>query len=200
MHVPGYPRAIQSVTNVFSHIQYEHMLANMMNLALVGTLCCNLVGRGIFLGTYIAAGAMGSLFTLYWANLGRGSIASHSVGASAASWGIMALYLLVTDRDSVKIPFVKDMEVGFWPLTLLCILLAIEVRSSFHRHTTIDNASHWGGILTGLTVGGYLRATGFKERKTQERLRSGESKTIDFGAVVKEEVKEVKDVVTKTVK
>jgi rhomboid-like protein len=200
MHVPGYPRAIQSVLNVFSHVQYEHLLANMMFLGLVGSVCHDLVGRGVFLGTYVSAGAVGTLASLYWSNLGRGNITAHSVGASAAIWGVSALYCLLTDQERIKVPFVKDMEVGFFPKFLFAAFVVMEIWNASKKKTTMDHASHFGGMLTGVTVAGYLHATGFHERRkkiagtdgVQDIVGEG-SKTVDVGAIIKEEAKQVKD-------
>lgn len=201
-HVPGYPRAIQSILNVFSHVQYEHLLANMMMFCLVGPVCHDLVGRGIFMGTYISAGAVGTLASLYWANLGRGNIAAHSVGASAAIWGISAVYCLLTDQEKVKIPFLKDQEVTFWPKMLFLAFVLMEINTALRRKmSTMDHASHFGGMFVGIGVAGYLRATGWHakklelgEGKNSVQERAGvEGKTVDVGAMVREEVKQVRD-------
>jgi len=198
MHVPGYPHAIQAVLNVFSHIQYEHLLANMMMLALVGPVCHDLVGRGAFIGTYLSAGAVGTLVSLYWANLGRGNIAAHSVGASAAIWGIAALYCLLTDQDKIKIPFVKDMEVAFWPKMLLFAFVALDIRMAFSGRSKNDHASHFGGMLVGMSTAGYMRATGVHNKKAElpqgvQDKANVDSKTVDVGAIAKEGIKEVKE-------
>ncbi|UPX11007.1 Rhomboid protease [Ascochyta rabiei] len=202
MHVPGYPRAAQSVLNVFSHVQYEHLLANMMMLCLVGPVCLDLVGRGIFMGTYISAGAVGTLASLYWANLGRGSITAHSVGASAAIWGIAALYCLLTDAETIQIPFVKDLQVSFWPKMLFAAFVALEIHNALRgKRATMDHASHFGGMLVGIGTAGYLRYTGFPHtiRSAQTGVAQ-EEKTVDVGARASEAVGEVKDGVKRIVK
>ncbi|KAF2856381.1 hypothetical protein T440DRAFT_495138 [Plenodomus tracheiphilus IPT5] len=201
MHVPGYPRAVQSILNVFSHVQYEHFLANMMMLVLVGPVCCDLVGRGTFMATYISAGAVGTLASLYWANLGRGNISAHSVGASAAIWGIAALYCLLTDQERLKIPFVKDQEVAFWPKMLFAAFVALEIFNAFKgRAKTLDHASHFGGMAVGIATAGYMRATGFSEKriggveKDGVQSRAGtEGKTVDVGAIAAQGAAEVKE-------
>ena len=200
MHVPGYPRAIQSVTNVFSHIQYEHLLANMMMLCLVGPVCCDLVGRGVFMGTYMSAGALGTLASLYWANLGRGNITAHSVGASAAIWGISALYCLLTDQEKIRIPLLKDQEVAFWPKMLFAAFVVLEIHSAMRKKTTMDHASHFGGMAVGMATAGYLRATGFRERRVavgaeQQGVQAWAGtpeKVVDVGAIAREGMKEDK--------
>ncbi|KAH7130709.1 hypothetical protein B0J11DRAFT_483531 [Dendryphion nanum] len=205
MHVPGYPRAVQAITNVFSHIQYEHLLGNMMFLGLIGSACHELVDRGVFVGTYMSAGAIGTLVSLYWANIGRGSITSHSVGASAALWGVSTLYALLTEQETIKIPFVKDTEVGFYPKMLLAAFVVSEIMAARKKTTTMDHASHFGGMLVGAIVAGYLRATGFHEQRNRalaESVEAGEEpkSTLDVGALVSEEVAEVKESVKKIVK
>jgi rhomboid-like protein len=207
MHVPGYPRAIQSILNIFSHIQYEHFLSNMMLLCLIGPICCDLVDRGTFIGTYMSAGAVGTLASLYWANLGRGNISAHSVGASAAIWGISALYCLLTEQDKIKIPFVKDQEVPFFPKILILVFMLLEIRMAYRARGKTDHASHLGGMFVGVSTAGYLRATGFHEKKAGLGLPVGvqakadvDSKTVDVGAVVKEGVKEVKETLIKSSK
>jgi rhomboid-like protein len=186
MHVPGYPRAVQAVGNVFSHVQYEHLFGNMMMLALVGPVAHDLVGRGVFLGTYVSAGAVGTLAALLWANLGRGSISAHSVGASAAIWGIAALYCLLTDQEAIKIPFVKDKEVGFYPKMLFAAFVAWEIAMARRKGpSTMDHASHFGGMATGVGVAGYLHATGFHARRAAE-IAAGEGvETVDVGGIVR---------------
>lgn len=201
MHVPGYPRAVQAVTNVFSHIQYEHLLGNMMMLALVGPVCHDLVDRGVFVGTYVSAGALGTLFSLFWANLGRGDITAHSVGASAAIWGIASLYCLLTDQDHIKIPF--SGEVSFYPKMLLAAFVVMEILSAWRKKRgTMDHASHFGGMAVGMGVAGYLHSMGWHQRRAAAVAAQGmeQEKTVDVGAIVKEEVKEVKEGIKKVVK
>lgn len=206
MHVPGYPRAAQSVLNVFSHVQYEHLLSNMFTLMLVGPVCCDLVGRGTFMGTYVAAGAFGTLTTLWWANLGRGNISAHSVGASAAIWGISALYLLLTDQERLKIPFIKDAEVSFWPKMLFVGVLALELRTLFTRKTQLDHASHFGGMAVGMVVAAWLRYTGFHEHKgeivdeSNAKKADVDGRTADLGAIVSQGMREVRQSVSKSKK
>lgn len=197
-HVPGYPRAVQAVLNIFSHIQWEHFLGNMMMLTVIGPLCHDIVGRGIFLSTYICAGAVGSLCTLYWANLGRGIISAHSVGASAAIWGITVLLCLTTDQDTIKVPFIKDLEVTFFPKSLLALVVGIEIATALKRNTksTVDHASHLGGMLVGAGVAGYLHVAGFKEwKKAQDaknkKQEDASPKTLDVGAVMSKDMEQV---------
>lgn len=204
MHVPAHPYAVTSITNVFSHVQYEHLLSNMFYLALVGPHCHDLVDRGVFLGTYFSAGAVGTLFSLYWSNLGRGDIMSHSVGASAAIWGIATLYCLLTDQDKLKIPFLKDKEMSFYPLWVWTAFVVMEILHARRKgKSKMDHASHFGGMAVGMSVAGYLRATGFHQRRdgaTVQGEAKVDEKTVDVEAVVKEEMKEIKEGVSKVLR
>ncbi|KAF2272582.1 uncharacterized protein EI97DRAFT_206206 [Westerdykella ornata] len=205
MHVPAYPRAFQAIGNVFSHVEYEHFLGNMMFLWLFGTACHNLVDRGIFVGTYVAGGAVGTLASLYWANLGRGAILAHAVGASACIYAISTLYLLLTDAETIKIPFIKDLEVAFWPRSLLAAYIGFECMIAFRKKgkSKADHASHFGGMAVGLSVGSYLHATGFHERRKRAAAQRGEAegdKSLDIEKELKEEAIEIKDEVKKIIK
>ena len=158
------------------------------------------------MGTYVAGGAVGTLASLYWANLGRGNITAHSVGASAAIWAIAVLYCLITDQETIKLPFIKDMEVSFWPKSLITAFVAWEIYTAAKKggKAPHDHASHFGGILVGGSVAGYLHVNGFHQRRAAsqgvQEAAGVDAKTIDVGAMVKEEVKEVKTAVSKVVK
>lgn len=182
----------------------------MMMLVLVGPVCCDLVGRGTFMGTYISAGAVGTLFSLYWANIGRGNITAHSVGASAAIWGISALYCLLTDQERIRIPFIKDQDVSFWPKMLFVAFVLLEIRSAWSKRSVkMDHASHFGGMFVGISTAGYLRATGFHEKKLESvedggvdkdslQNRAGtDAKTVDVGAMAAQQVADLKQSLTK---
>ncbi len=126
----------------------------------------------------------------------------HSVGASAALWGIAALYCLLTETDQIKIPFFKDMYVSFWPKMLFAAFMGWEILTAFRGRMkmTMDHASHFGGMFVGITTAGYMRATGFPQNRP-EWLQSRNSvqasagvdeKTLDLGAVAKQGMKEVR--------
>ncbi|KAF2200047.1 hypothetical protein GQ43DRAFT_441937 [Delitschia confertaspora ATCC 74209] len=192
MNVPGYPRPAQAVLNTFSHIKFDHFFANMLWLMTVGVLCHDLVGRGTFVGAYVASGIMGSLATLYSANLGLIPISIHTLGASAAMYGITTLFLLVTQQQSIKIPFLKDAEVGFWPKALWVVILGMEVRGAMRGKGKLDHASHLGGILAGGIIAGWMR---WREGNGGEKI-GGEQKgsPVDVVGLFKEEAEGVKNV------
>ncbi|KAF2745393.1 hypothetical protein M011DRAFT_426979 [Sporormia fimetaria CBS 119925] len=207
MLVPGYPRAAQAIFTHWSHLEPTHLFSNMLWLIVVGTVCHDLVGRGIFMSTYVSAGALGTLAGLYWHNIGPGSRSVHTVGASAAVWCIGVLYCLLTDKDTLKVPFIKDFEVGFYPKTLLAVYVLMEIYAMTRkRMSKLDHVGHFTGMAVGASVAGYQRATGFYERRreiqggdgVEDRVAGGEEQTVvDIGALVSEEVKEVKEGIKK---
>jgi rhomboid-like protein len=190
MNVPGWPRPVQAVLNIFSHQQWDHFFANMLWVCSVGYLCHETVGRGTFLSTYVAAGTVGSLMTLYCANLGWTTLAVHSLGASGAMYGITTLYLLVTQQEKIKLPFLKDAEVGFWPKLLLIAIVMIEIRGFWRGSKKLDHPSHLGGIMTGAAVAAWLK---WREGSSVGEETKGQ--TLDPVGVLKAEVEEVKSVV-----
>ena len=166
----------------------------MLWVLAVGYLCHELVGRGQFLGTYFASAVTGSLFTAYCANFGLAPLSIHSMGASAAMYGVTSLYLLLTQQQTIKLPFIKDAEVGFWPKALWLVVLAIEVRSFVKKGRwgkgEVDHASHLGGMVMGAGVAGWVRwreGRGFGEELKGEK--------VDVVGILKEEADEIKGVV-----
>jgi rhomboid-like protein len=88
---PAYPRAVSMLLNVFSHNNTKHLLVNMVGLLLFGLSLHEDVGRGVFLGIYMASGAVGSLASLTIFALRR-NLVSSSLGASGSLWGVMSAY------------------------------------------------------------------------------------------------------------
>ena len=88
---PAYPRAISMLLNTFSHSDLKHLFTNMFGIMLFGLSLHEDVGRGVFLGIYVASGAVGSLASLVFFALRR-QLVSSSLGASGSLWGVMSAF------------------------------------------------------------------------------------------------------------
>jgi rhomboid-like protein len=92
--VPGQPRALSMVGNIFSHQGIYHLCLNMAWMFLLGLSLHEDVGRGTFLGIYFASGAISSYASL--ANfVAKGIYTTSSMGASGAVSGIVAAYCMI---------------------------------------------------------------------------------------------------------
>ncbi len=88
---PAYPRAASMLCNIFSHQAPTHLLINMLGILLFGLSLHEDVGRGVFMGIYLASGAVGSLASLTFFAVRR-HLVSSSLGASGSLWGIMSAF------------------------------------------------------------------------------------------------------------
>ncbi|KAF2804896.1 uncharacterized protein BDZ99DRAFT_467133 [Mytilinidion resinicola] len=153
---PAYPVAFATLGNIFSHQSFSHLALNMTWLMTMGVWCHDLVGRGVFLSTYVAAGTCGSLASLTYFVLAR-NFKSASIGASGALNGVLALFCIATTRDHIRIPF-TDIE---RPVNLKMVLAAFLLLEVYNmrkgRVKLMDHWAHLGGAAVGVSVGTALR-------------------------------------------
>jgi membrane associated rhomboid family serine protease len=143
------------LTAPWLHADFEHILFNMITLAIVGAPVEAELGRTRFVSLYLVCALGGSVgsYLLSPAN-------EIGVGASGAIFGVMGAYFILARR--------RGWEVGTI-VALIVINLVIDFAS-----TTIDWRAHIGGLVTGAVIAaGYLAAG---------NLRRGRSRTWDRAA------------------
>lgn len=121
------------ITSAFLHANPEHILLNMVTLAIVGPPVEAELGRTRFGALYLVA-ALG------------GSVASYllspqnelGVGASGAIFGLMGAYFVLARRRR-------------WDTTTILVLIVINLIFSF-ADSGIDWRAHIGGLVTGAAV------------------------------------------------
>jgi rhomboid-like protein len=150
------PRAATMVSAMFSHQSLGHLLQNMVILWFLGVRFHDEVGRGTFLATYFASGALGAFGTLSWAVL-TNRLTITSLGASGAIYGVGAAYLWLHRFDAFRIfglpPPPRD---GVEGLTLLAFAAALNIGAAFTaKRFTIDITGHLVGMIAGI-LGGHL--------------------------------------------
>ena len=92
--VPGYPSAFSIIGNIFSHQKFKHLGFNMVVLWFFGTKLHDDIGRGPFLATYMACGALASFGSLT-AHVLTSTFLSGALGSSGATAGTIAAWCLV---------------------------------------------------------------------------------------------------------
>ncbi|KAL2257441.1 hypothetical protein VTK26DRAFT_173 [Humicola hyalothermophila] len=160
------PRAHSILTALFSHQGFLHLATNMTILWILGVRFHDEVGRGTFLATFFASGAVAG-FTTMAVDVLRNSLMLVSLGASGAIYGVMAAYLWVHRLDYFRIlglpPPPKE---GFHGLTILALVAATNIGGMFTmRRTKVDFVSHLAGMAVGV-LAGYLL-----EKKTEASRR-----------------------------
>ncbi|RFU30013.1 hypothetical protein B7463_g6316, partial [Scytalidium lignicola] len=174
--VPGYPFALSTLGNVFSHTQAYHYFVNMAVLWFVGTRLHDQIGRADFLAIYISAGVFGSFASLALRVIQR-SFATSSLGASGAIWGIVTAYLWLNSDQSFKfLGLPPDPYPGIPAFVLLAILGALEVASVLgkgmrFKGSEVDHYAHLGGFVTGLGAAQMLKIRRAQRQKMEKERR-----------------------------
>ena len=126
----------------FLHWNVPHLLGNMYALLMWGALAERLLGKGFYLGIYLACGLAGSLASLCWHPL------VISAGASGAVFGVCGALLGYLARQRGQVP-----ERVLGPLVRGgVVFIAVNLFYGL-SHAGIDVAAHAGGLLSGLLFG-----------------------------------------------
>jgi rhomboid-like protein len=151
MLVAATPRVVTMVNAMFSHQSFLHLLQNMAVLWFFGVRFHDEVGRGTFLATYFASGAVGALGTLTWAVL-RNRLDVASLGASGAVYGIGAAYLWLHRFEHFRIlGLPQPPSEGIQGLTFLALAAAMNIGGMFtSARLTMDITSHLVGMGVGI--------------------------------------------------
>lgn len=129
-------------TSIFIHSGLVHLLMNLFGLAFGASLLEGILGRAQLIISFIACGILGSLASIYWHEN------TVSVGASGAIFG---LYGLILSFTVFKI-YQPDMRGASW--VFLGLFAGVSLLFGFLGG--IDNAAHFGGLISGFILGGIL--------------------------------------------
>jgi membrane associated rhomboid family serine protease len=121
------------VTGAFLHLDAEHILFNMLSLAIIGSPVEVLLGRTRFVALYLLAGVGGSVASYLF-----GGQYVDAVGASGAIFGLFGAYFVLARRR------------GFEVRTVVA-LIVINLVISF-ADPGIDWLGHLGGLAVGAAV------------------------------------------------
>lgn len=129
-------------TSMFVHGGFLHLLMNLFGLGLGSTLLEKVVGPAKLISVYIICGILASLASIYWHEN------TVSVGASGAIFGLYGLILAFT-VFKIYPNYMRGM-------TWMFLGLYAGVSLLFGFFGGIDNAAHFGGLISGFIIGGIL--------------------------------------------
>lgn len=129
-------------TSIFIQSGLVHLLMNLFGLLLGASLLEGILGRTQLIISFIVCGILASLASIYWHEN------TVSVGASGAIFG---LYGLILSFTVFKI-YPPDTRGGTW--VLLGLYAGVSLLFGFLGG--IDNAAHFGGLISGFILGGIL--------------------------------------------
>ncbi len=147
-------------TAMFLHADIQHLINNMIMLALVGAIVENYTGHAFYLFMYILSGLFGNMISMAYEI--RNNLRWVSVGASGAIMGLVgfvAVWILINRKS-----FVKNRNMIF----RLLLLMIFVVQACFFQEGA-NTAAHLGGFLTGFVLG-IINIVVLKNEKNMEGL------------------------------
>jgi membrane associated rhomboid family serine protease len=120
-------------TAPFLHANIEHILFNMITLAIIGSPVEAELGKSRFITVYLLSALGGSV-----ASYLLSSANELGVGASGAIFGLFGAYFVLARRRG-------------WEITNITVLIVVNLVIGF-ASSTIDWRAHVGGLITGAVV------------------------------------------------
>ncbi len=137
---------------MFLHIDFFHLLFNILLLYFTGTLFQSILGEKRLLYIYLMSGLCGALILLVMQMIFPSLSGGYLMGASAAVMGIIAAQALYTPDYTVFLFFVIQMPFKYF--ALITFVLSTLLDFSFN---TGGKVAHVGGALFGLIYAYYLK-------------------------------------------
>lgn len=129
------------LTACFLHIGILHLLLNMYALVYIGVILEPLLGKVKFASAYLLTGVLASFASLWWHNN------TVSAGASGAIFGMYGVFLALLMTNSVNTLTKKAF------MSSVLIFVFYNLINGLSKNSSIDNAAHIGGLLSGVLVG-----------------------------------------------
>lgn len=132
------------VTYMFTHLDFWHLLGNMVTLYFYGSFLIRVTGTRPFLVIYFAGGLAAALFVLLLS-----SPTSYTIGASGAVFALGGALAVLEPRVKVFI-FPIPVPMPLWVAILIGFLVLALIPG-------VSWQGHLGGLIAGLAVGLFLR-------------------------------------------
>jgi len=171
-------------SSMFLHGGMEHLIGNMVFLALLGLLVEGALGSGWYLALYLLGGIGAALTALAVHYNGYGG----AIGASGAIAALMGAYCVIWGRRKVRVfywAFVFFDYVKVPALVLLPVWLGWQLLNWWLDHDShVAFDEHAGGIVFGALIAWGLQRKGwmrhdFIEEDEREEARAGNVKAFD---------------------
>jgi membrane associated rhomboid family serine protease len=148
---------------MFLHGGIDHILFNMIALALFGFILERIIGSKRFLIVYFISGIIAGVVSTFFYTA--------SIGASGAIFGVMGALGVLRPRMVVYVSYVP------MPMALAVVVWIILNFGGLLFPGEVAYAAHIGGLASGLIYGFYLRKD-FKENYAKKRSEHMSDKEI----------------------
>lgn len=129
------------LSSAFLHAGIDHIIGNMLFLAIIGDMLEKEIGHFTFGAVYLLSAIGGSFASMLYEWMS--GCYYHTVGASGAVCGLLgALFIMVLIHHG-------NFGVVSLPRMLLCLVYMI---GSGLKSEIVNNAAHLGGLLTGILL------------------------------------------------
>ena len=145
-------------TSMFLHFGFQHLMNNMITLAVIGWNLELEIGKFRFLLIYILSGLGGNLLSAFY-DIWTAEYAV-SAGASGAIFGVIGALLYIVMRNKGRI---RDIS-GKGVLFMIVISLYYGITSG-----GVDNMAHIGGLVTGFVLSVLLYRKADRKGRTCSR-------------------------------
>lgn len=147
------------LTYGFLHLDFNHILFNMLFLAYAGYHLERVLGWRNLLTLYLGTVLVGGLFSM------AGGSDRFSLGASGGGFGLLgaAVVFGVKHRDAIPIRERRYFGFAIAPYPLVSLLMSLS-------NEGVDNWCHVGGLLSGLALGAVLEPPMFAARERRNRM------------------------------
>jgi uncharacterized protein len=132
------------LTSMFTHMDFMHLLANMITLYFYGSFLNRITGTRTFLLIYFGGGLLSALAVLLLSHP-----MSYTIGASGAIFALGGALAVLVPMVKVFI-FPIPVPMPLWVAILIGFLLLAFIPG-------VSWQGHLGGLLFGLAAGWYLR-------------------------------------------
>ncbi len=145
---------------MFLHADIQHLVNNMIMLALVGAIVENYTGHAFYFFMYMLAGLFGNMISMAYEI--KNNLRWVSVGASGAIMGIVGFVVvwIIINRKT----FIKNRNM----IVRLVLLFVMVIQACFFQKGA-NTAAHLGGFLTGFVLG-IINIVVLKNEKNMEGL------------------------------
>lgn len=151
------------ILHMFSHFYFFHLFVNMFALLSLGGLLEKIIGKKRFLWLYLISGLFAGVLSVllagfFGSGFGEkvfGSPEVFMLGASGAIFGIAGLFVVILPHIRFSIIFLPFFS--FPAYVMVPAVLAIMWGISIVGGLPIGNVAHFGGFLSGLAYGFYLK-------------------------------------------
>jgi membrane associated rhomboid family serine protease len=137
---------IRMFSSGFLHVDYTHLLFNMLTLYFFAGVVINALGVTRFVLVYIASLIVGNLFSYYFH---KDEYHYSAVGASGAVMGVLYSAILFYPDMSLYLFFIP-IPIPAWVVGILYLFYSIYGMRS--RHGNIGHDAHFGGAIAGYVL------------------------------------------------